>query len=164
MLILPQRPYLPDGSLREAIAYPLVPGRDEDAQIRHLLVDVGLPALVDRLSDHAHWQNLLSLGEQQRLTIIRAILLKPNWLFLDEATSSLDEASERRSYDLLRRHLPQATIVSVGHRSSLRAFHTQSIDMMPPRRDGGETRLSPPGADCAKPMSASLRGTGLLVR
>jgi vitamin B12/bleomycin/antimicrobial peptide transport system ATP-binding/permease protein len=163
VLILPQRPYLPDGSLREAIAYPLLPGRDADAHMRQLLVDVGLPSLVDRLCEHAHWQNLLSLGEQQRLTIIRAILLKPNWLFLDEATSSLDEASERRSYDLLRRHLPQATIVSVGHRSSLRAFHTQSIDMLARRRDDGETRLSHPGTDRAQPTSA-LRGTDLLVR
>jgi vitamin B12/bleomycin/antimicrobial peptide transport system ATP-binding/permease protein len=164
MLILPQRPYLPDGSLREAIAYPLNPGDGQDARIRQLLVDVGLVSLVDRLSDHAHWQNLLSLGEQQRLTIVRAILLMPDWLFLDEATSSLDETSERRIYDLLRRHLPQATIVSVGHRSSLRAFHTQSIDMMPRRHDV-ETLPSQPGADRSRSASASSRANlSLLVR
>jgi putative ATP-binding cassette transporter len=164
MLVLPQRPYLPDGSLREAIAYPLNPGNGQDARIRQLLVDVGLQSLVDRLSDHAHWQNLLSLGEQQRLTIVRAILLMPDWLFLDEATSSLDETSERRIYDLLRRHLPQATIVSVGHRSSLRAFHTQSIDMMP-RRDDGETLPCQLGADRSRSAAAASRGNlGLLVR
>jgi putative ATP-binding cassette transporter len=165
MLVLPQRPYLPDGSLREAIAYPLNPGNGQDARIRQLLVDVGLQSFVDRLSDHAHWQNLLSLGEQQRLTIVRAILLMPDWLFLDEATSSLDETSERRIYDLLRRHLPQATIVSVGHRSSLRAFHTQSIDMMPRRRDDGETLPCQLGADRSRSASAASRGNlSLLVR
>jgi putative ATP-binding cassette transporter len=163
VLILPQRPYLPEGSLREAIAYPLNPGNGQDARIRQLLVDVGLLSLVDRLSDHAHWQNLLSLGEQQRLTIVRAILLMPDWLFLDEATSSLDETSERRIYDLLRRHLPQATIVSVGHRSSLRAFHAQSIDMMPRRRDDGETLPSEPG-DRSRSAASSRGNLSLLVR
>jgi vitamin B12/bleomycin/antimicrobial peptide transport system ATP-binding/permease protein len=165
MLILPQRPYLPDGLLREAIAYPLNPGNGQDARIRRLLVDVGLPSLIDRLSDHAHWQKVLSLGEQQRLTIVRAILLMPDWLFLDEATSSLDEPSERGIYDLLRRHLPKATIVSVGHRSSLRAFHTQSIDMMPRGREDGETLPSQPGADRSRSASASSRGNlSLIVR
>ena len=120
--------------MRDAIAYPLALADSEDGRIAECLVELGLSPLAERLCEQAHWQNRLSLGEQQRLTIIRAILLEPDWLFLDEATASLDEVLERQAYDLLRHRLPHATIVSVGHRSTLRAFHTRSIDMMTPRK------------------------------
>jgi vitamin B12/bleomycin/antimicrobial peptide transport system ATP-binding/permease protein len=129
MLVLPQRPYLPEGSLRDAIIYPQCAASVNDQRIAELLVDVGLSSLVARLPECAHWQLRLSLGEQQRLTIVRAILLQPDWLFLDEATASLDEASERRAYELLRQQLPHATIVSVGHRSTLRGLHSRNVDI-----------------------------------
>jgi len=129
ILILPQRPYLPEGSLRDAITFPHVLPDQEGARIVPLLAEVGLAALAGRLDERAHWQRRLSLGEQQRLTVIRAILLQPDWLLLDEATASLDEPAERMIYRLLREHLPRATIVSVGHRSTLRALHRRSIDI-----------------------------------
>jgi vitamin B12/bleomycin/antimicrobial peptide transport system ATP-binding/permease protein len=129
LLVLPQRPYLPEGSLRDAITFPRVLSSSEDARIAALLTDVGLATLAHRLDEHAHWQQKLSLGEQQRLTVVRSILFEPDWLLLDEATASLDEPSERMVYELLRARLPRATIVSVGHRSTLRTLHHRSIEI-----------------------------------
>jgi putative ATP-binding cassette transporter len=135
MMMLPQRPYLPHGTLRDAITYPQTVTEREDRRIVELLAEVGLSSLAEKLSERAHWQHRLSLGEQQRLTIVRAILMDADWLFLDEATASLDESAERRVYELLRRRLPNATIVSVGHRSTLHEYHRRSVDIMP-RREG----------------------------
>jgi vitamin B12/bleomycin/antimicrobial peptide transport system ATP-binding/permease protein len=129
LMILPQRPYLPQGSLREAILYPQACATSTDARIIELLERIGLGELVPRLDEEAHWQQRLSLGEQQRLTLVRAILSAPDWLFLDEATASLDEPGERMAYQLLREELPCASIVSIGHRSTLKALHSCSIDM-----------------------------------
>jgi putative ATP-binding cassette transporter len=129
LLVLPQRPYLPEGSLRDAITFPRVSSIGEDERIAALLTEVGLSTLAHRLDEHAHWQQRLSLGEQQRLTVVRAILFEPDWLLLDEATASLDEPAERLVYTLMRQRLPRATIVSVGHRSTLRALHNRSIDI-----------------------------------
>ena len=129
LLVLPQRPYLPEGSLRDAITFPRVLSACEDERIAALLTEVGLFTLAHRLDEHAHWQQRLSLGEQQRLTVVRAILFEPDWLLLDEATASLDEPAERLVYTLMRERLPRATIVSVGHRSTLRALHNRSIDI-----------------------------------
>ncbi|HEX2335767.1 MAG TPA: ATP-binding cassette domain-containing protein, partial [Hyphomicrobiaceae bacterium] len=129
LMVLPQRPYVPQGSLREAIIYPHPSTPTEDARIADLLRRIGLSALVDRLDEEANWQQRLSLGEQQRLTLVRAILFAPDWLFLDEATASLDEPGERMVYALLREELPQASIVSIGHRSTLRALHDRRIDL-----------------------------------
>jgi len=133
VLVLPQRPYLPEGSLRDAITFPRVFSVNEDARISTLLTEVGLSALSERLDEQAHWQQKLSLGEQQRLTVVRAILFEPDWLLLDEATASLDEPAERMVYALLRERLPRATIVSVGHRSTLRTLHHRSIEIGPRR-------------------------------
>ena len=80
----------------------------EDARIAALLTEVGLSTLADRLDEQAHWQQRLSLGEQQRLTIVRAILFEPDWLLLDEATASLDEPAERMVYTLMRERLPRS--------------------------------------------------------
>jgi len=129
LMVLPQRPYLPQGSLREAILYPQACTTSIDARIIDLLERIGLGHLVARLDEEAHWQQRLSLGEQQRLTLVRAILFAPDWLFLDEATASLDEPGERMVYALLREELPYASIVSIGHRSTLKALHSCSIDM-----------------------------------
>jgi putative ATP-binding cassette transporter len=129
LFVLPQRPYLPEGSLRDAITFPRVLPVGEDAHIAVLLAEVGLSGLADRLDEQAHWQQRLSLGEQQRLTVVRSILFEPDWLLLDEATASLDEPAELQVYTLIRERLPHATIVSVGHRSTLRALHNRCIEV-----------------------------------
>jgi len=129
LMVLPQRPYLPIGSLHAAVAYPAAPDRFDHAQMREVLTAVGLPALANRLDEDAHWNRMLSLGEQQRLGIARAILHKPDYLLLDEATASLDEPSEARLYELLDDRLPDAAIVSVGHRSTLLAFHKRHLEL-----------------------------------
>ena len=123
LMVLPQRPYFPVGRLEEAITYPAEDGSFESARIVEVLEAVGSPKLAMRLSDQAHWNQTLSLGEQQRLSIARAILHEPDYLLLDEATASLDEPSEGQLYALLHERLPGATIVSIGHRSTLTAFH-----------------------------------------
>lgn len=123
LMMLPQRPYFPVGELRAAIVYPAESGAFSDVQVAEVLREVGLPALAERLDQHGHWNRTLSLGEQQRLGIARALLHAPQYLFLDEATASLDEPSEAALYKLLDRKLPGTTIVSIGHRSTLEAFH-----------------------------------------
>lgn len=138
VMMLPQRPYFPIGTLHGAIVYP---GETEDfsaEQVRNALDLVGLPQLGARLAEDAHWNRMLSLGEQQRLGLARALLHKPDYLFLDEATASLDEPSEAALYKLLATRLPQTTIVSIGHRSTLDAFHQRNIRMV---RDGDRFAL-----------------------
>jgi putative ATP-binding cassette transporter len=146
LLVLPQRPYLPEGSLRDAITFPRVLSVNEDAHIAALLTEVGLSTLVDRLDEHAHWQQKLSLGEQQRLTVVRSILFAPDWLLLDEATASLDEPAERMVYTILRQRLPDTTIVSIGHRSTLRTLHHQSVEIGQRPVHESRSRLSLPRA------------------
>jgi vitamin B12/bleomycin/antimicrobial peptide transport system ATP-binding/permease protein len=131
VLFLPQKPYLPIGTLREVVSYPTPPGGIDDAALREALEAVGLPALTGRLGESAHWALALSPGEQQRIAFARALVQKPAWLFLDEATSALDEASEVRLYTLLRERLPGITLVSVGHRSTLRPFHARNLVVTP---------------------------------
>jgi putative ATP-binding cassette transporter len=92
---------------------------------------VGLPDLVGRLDEPAHWALRLSPGEQQRIAFARALVQKPDWLFLDEATSAVDEAGEARLYSLLRDRLPNTTLLSVGHRTSLRPFHSRQLVLTP---------------------------------
>jgi putative ATP-binding cassette transporter len=130
LMMLPQRPYFPVGLLRDSVVYPAAPGAFETARIRDALIAVGLPDLAERLEEDGHWNRMLSLGEQQRLGLARALLHGPDYLFLDEATASLDEPSEARLYRLLVERLPQATIVSIGHRSTLDAFHTRKMAMV----------------------------------
>jgi putative ATP-binding cassette transporter len=130
LMMLPQRPYLPIGPLHDAIVYPGETAKFDAAQVRDVLAAVGLPQLADRLGEDGHWNRMLSLGEQQRLGLARALLHAPDYLFLDEATASLDEPSEARLYRLVTERLPQATIVSIGHRSTLNAFHTRRVAMV----------------------------------
>ncbi len=139
LMILPQRPYFPIASLTDAVAYPAEPGTYHAADIAELIAAAGLPALTRRLEEEAHWNRMLSLGEQQRLGIARALLLKPDYLFLDEATASLDEAAEAAVYRLLAERLPDTTIVSIGHRSTLTAFHSRRLAV---ERETGGARLS----------------------
>jgi vitamin B12/bleomycin/antimicrobial peptide transport system ATP-binding/permease protein len=129
LLVLPQRPYLPEGSLRDAITFPHVLPISDSGRIAALLGEVGLSRLACRLDEEAHWQHELSLGEQQSLMVVRCILFEPDWLLLDEATASLDEPAEHMVYRLLRERLPRTTIVSVGHRSTLQALHDRSVNI-----------------------------------
>jgi len=127
LMILPQRPYFPIAPLAAAVAYPAEPGSFDSAQVAELITAVGLPALASRIEEEAHWNRMLSLGEQQRLGLARAILHAPDYLFLDEATASLDEPAEAALYHLLEQRLAAATIVSIGHRSTLAAFHRRRL-------------------------------------
>ena len=134
LMMLPQRPYFPVGSLQAAIVYPAEPGAFGSDRVRDILISVGLPQLASKLDEEAHWNRTLSLGEQQRLGIARALLHAPRYLFLDEATASLDETSEAALYRLLAEKLPATTIVSIGHRSTLEAFHQRNVVLV----HGGE--------------------------
>jgi vitamin B12/bleomycin/antimicrobial peptide transport system ATP-binding/permease protein len=127
LMMLPQRPYFPIGSLKAAIVYPAPADAFGSDHVGDTLTAVGLPRLVPRLDEEAHWNRMLSLGEQQRLGLARALLHAPQFLFLDEATASLDEPSEAGLYRLLQERLPKTTIVSIGHRSTLDALHERRV-------------------------------------
>lgn len=148
LMILPQRPYFPITTLAAAIAYPGQPGSFPHEAIAGALNAVGLPNLAGRLYEEAHWNRMLSPGEQQRLAIARALLQRPDYLFLDEATASLDEPSEAALYRMLREKLPETTIVSIGHRSTLDAFHDRKLVLRPSgdRHTLSEAQLQPAGA------------------
>ena len=134
IMLLPQRPYFPVASLAAAVSYPARAGTFDDSQIGEVVAAVGLPGWSGKLHEEAHWNRMLSQGEQQRLAIARALLQAPDYLFLDEATASLDEAAEAVLYRLLQERLKATTIVSIGHRSTLGAFHRRRIEVA--RGDG----------------------------
>jgi vitamin B12/bleomycin/antimicrobial peptide transport system ATP-binding/permease protein len=131
IMLIPQRPYFPVAPLGAAVSYPASAGTFADARIAEALAAVGLSELVPRLHEEEHWNRMLSLGEQQRLAIARALLHAPDYLFLDEATASLDEAAEAALYRLLQERLKGTTIISIGHRSTLRAFHGRRVELVP---------------------------------
>jgi vitamin B12/bleomycin/antimicrobial peptide transport system ATP-binding/permease protein len=127
LMLLPQRPYIPIGPLRDALAYPAPSANFSDEKLRETLTKVGLPALADRLDDNENWQMRLSGGEQQRLAVARALLAEPDWLFLDESTAALDEKSEADLYRAIIETLPRTTIVSIGHQATIHQFHKRRI-------------------------------------
>ncbi|MFT3989475.1 ABC transporter ATP-binding protein/permease [Aestuariivirga sp.] len=131
LLFLPQKPYMPLGTLAEAAVYPKVSG----GAVAEAVEAVGLPRLVPHLDKVDDWARILSLGEQQRLAFARALVAKPDWLFLDEATSSLDEEAEQAMYRLMRARFPEITIISIGHRNTLPALHERVITLKPAAAD-----------------------------
>ncbi len=128
-LFLPQRPYLPLGTLADALVYPRAAAELPRDSLAEALRAVGLPELVERLDEEANWAQRLSIGEQQRLAFARVLLARPEIVFLDEATSALDEVAEISLYRLLREAPWRPTIVSVGHHGTLRRFHDAVVDL-----------------------------------
>jgi putative ATP-binding cassette transporter len=126
-LFLSQRPYLPLGDLRSAIAYPSRVEEGDDDRLRVALREVNLGHLADKLERVEEWSRILSIGEQQRVAFARVLYNQPKVVFLDEATSATDEGLEHALYTLLRRHLPDSVLVSVGHRGTLEAFHSHLL-------------------------------------
>ena len=126
-LFLPQKPYLPIGTLREALSYPQPGDTYTPERYAQVLETCRLPHLVGRLDEANHWQRMLSPGEQQRLAFARALLYSPQWLYMDEATSAMDEEDEATLYQALIDEIPGLSIVSVGHRSSLKRFHPRHV-------------------------------------
>jgi putative ATP-binding cassette transporter len=127
MFFLPQRPYIPIGTLRHVITYPNDATQFDRNTLGQVLRDVGLPHLVDRIDRDDNWPQSLSGGELQRVAVARALIAKPSWIFLDEATANLDPESETEIYQTLRTHLPDATLISIAHRPSVAAFHEQQV-------------------------------------
>jgi len=128
-LFLPQRPYLPLGSLRNAVLYPREDVAVPAERIAAVLREVGLPELIDELDSEQNWSDRLSLGEQQRLAFARVLLIEPTIVFLDDASSALDEAAEAHLYRILH-HAPwKPALVSVGHRGTLRGYHDRVLDL-----------------------------------
>jgi putative ATP-binding cassette transporter len=142
ILFLPQRPYLPMGTLRHALSYPAQSGDYSNDELMAALGEVQLPALKDRLDESANWSMELSVGEQQRLAIARALLLKPEWLYLDEATAALDAANEQRMYELIAEHLPNTTVLSIAHRPEVAKYHQRRLTIDPETRTATLTPIA----------------------
>ena len=144
VMFLPQRPYFPQGSLRDALAYPEPADRYSDAELNQALTDALLPALAGRLDELDTWGQKLSGGEQQRLAIARAMLKKPRWLFVDEATSALDEAAEATLYERLQALVKASNgaLVSIAHRPGVAAFHETQWTFTPDETGEARYRLA----------------------
>ena len=141
LLVLPQKPYLPFGTLAEVLAYPLKADAYDPAALGAALNAVGLSRLGGRLGEEASWPHVLSLGEQQRISLARALLMKPDILLLDESTSAIDEEGEAALYRLVEKQLPDTTVMSIGHRSTLLPFHKDRLEAK--LQEGGLFRLAP---------------------
>ena len=136
---MPQKPYFPLGTLREAMIYPEKPNGIDDEELREALHKVGLDHLRGRLDEEERWDHILSGGEQQRVAFARVLLQRPAWVFMDEATSALDEAGQANVMRLLTEELPDTAVVSIGHRPGLEAFHSREL-VLEPGEDGANLR------------------------
>jgi putative ATP-binding cassette transporter len=154
VLFLPQKPYLPIGTLRSTVSYPAAPDAFDDVAIAQALRDCRLPQLADCLDESASWDRRLSPGEQQRLAFARALLNRPRWLFMDEATAALDEATGTALYRLLLERLPDTAVISIAHDPSVAQFHQRRVHLTP-AEDGA--RLSETGPT---PAFVPTRATG----
>lgn len=146
ILFLPQRTYIPLGALKYVVSYPDTPDLHDPASIAAALTDAGLAHLAPHLNEDENWAQRLSGGEQQRIALARALLNKPDWLFLDEATASLDTEAEADFYNMLRQRLPDCTIVSIAHRPTVAAFHEDRVVL---KREQGR-----PGALVRAPINS----------
>jgi len=136
LFFMPQKPYVPLGTLRRAVAYPLSPEEADEAMVRTAVEEVGLGHFLDRLDeDTATWEHILSGGEKQRLAFARVLIQRPETIIMDEATAALDPPSQEQMMRLLLERLPEATVISVGHRPELEAFHTRKL-VLEYRADG----------------------------
>jgi putative ATP-binding cassette transporter len=136
LFFMPQKPYVPLGTLRRAVAYPLSPEEADEAMVRTAVEEVGLGHFLDRLDeDTATWEHILSGGEKQRLAFARVLIQRPETIVMDEATAALDPPSQEQLMRLLLERLPEATVISVGHRPELEAFHTRKL-VLEYRADG----------------------------
>ena len=141
LMFMPQRPYIPNGSLLGALSYPAGPEAYSQEAAQAVLTEVGLDQLVARLGDEERWDRILSLGEQQRFAFARLLLQKPRWIFMDEATAALDEDNQDMMMRLVQSALPDSAVISIGHRPGLEAFHDRSLTLL--KGDAG-ARLAPP--------------------
>jgi putative ATP-binding cassette transporter len=140
LFMLPQRPYVPSGTLRHAVAYPRAADDWTLDEIKAAVEKVGLEYLNDRIEEDLPWDQTLSGGEKQRLAFARLLLQDPDIIVLDEATSALDEKSQEKMMEMIIRELPKVTIISVAHRAELEAFHSRKITLE--RREGGAKLVS----------------------
>ncbi|MCW8087199.1 ABC transporter ATP-binding protein/permease [Sabulicella glaciei] len=142
MMFMPQRPYLPLGTLKESLSYPAGPDKYPDEECHKALERVGLVRLPERLHDEERWDRVLSLGEQQRLAFARLLLHRPAWIFMDEATAALDERNQDAMMQMVLDELPESALVSIGHRPGLEAFHTRTLKLQ--KAEGGARLTRPP--------------------
>ena len=147
-MFLSQLPYVPLGDLRAVVSYPGEPGDIPDGELRAMLTKVALPHLVDRLDDTEDWAKVLSPGEQQRVAFARILLTKPKVVFLDEASSALDEGLETMLYTLVRTELPDTVLVSVAHRGTVAKYHQQRLQLL----GDGAWQLGPVGGSQPLPV------------
>jgi putative ATP-binding cassette transporter len=163
MFFMPQRPYIPLGTLRAALAYPASPKRFADAAMVAALERCALPHLVSRLEEEERWDRVLSLGEQQRLAFARLLLHRPRWVFLDEATAALDDENQDAMMRLFREELAESALVSIGHRPGLDVYHDRTLHLVR-APDGAKLevrrRVAPPRSPRrpAGPLVAAGRG------
>jgi putative ATP-binding cassette transporter len=156
-LFLPQKPYFPLGTLRRALSYPAAVDGCPDDAVRAALTDAGLASLAPELDVDAAWSQRLSGGEQQRLALARALLTRPDWLFLDEATANLDPEGQADLYRVLHERLPQTSLVSISHAPEVASLHNRELMLRRSDESGAlAAREESSAADHGRRLRASI--------